>query len=243
MNIGISRNRWTNIYTNWGSVNKFYKLNSFSFDIRNMFRQLFAICNCIQSRNKAFQNHCRFSWTGYSGYNSQFTFWDINFQRFYRMDSFCRQMNFTIFKNLCFCGFFTNHYIFLTWKKTTNNWIVVGFNFTNRTFCYNIPAFRSGFWSHFNYIIRFLQNLRIMVNQNYRISIRNQIVDNTIQTNNIRRMKSNWWFIKNIQNSGCTITNSTCKLHTLPFSGWKSRCSSIKRQISKSQVHKSFSYR
>ena len=70
--------------------------------------------------------------------------------------------------------------------------------------------------------IEFLENLRVMVYQKYRIAICNQIMHHRIQSHNIRWMQTNRWLIQHIQYSCRTVSYGSCQLHSLPLSGRQS---------------------
>ena len=51
-----------------------------------MFRQRLPLYGCFQSGNEALQYKRSLSGTGYAGDSGQFPFWNVGFQRFYRVD-------------------------------------------------------------------------------------------------------------------------------------------------------------
>ena len=58
-------------------------------------------------------------------------------------------------------------------------------------FCDYPAAVRAGFRAKFDYPVRFIEYLDIMIDKQNRISIGNQIVHNAVQACNISRMQSN----------------------------------------------------
>ena len=106
-------------------------------------------------------------------------FRNIDLQRFDSMDAIRGHMNVSL-REQFFCLAPVPHMgICRSCQKRSNHGYRIGFYFLHRTFCDHVAATRSGFRTHLNDPVRFRKDLRIVIYQQYGISIRDQIVHHT----------------------------------------------------------------
>ena len=159
----------------------------YSFD---MLRQLRSLYMSFQSRQQAFQNQRRFSRTGYTGDHRQPPFGNIHLQRLNRMDTVRRQMDTSLREYFSRITSASHMRIRCLCQKRPDHGCRIFLNILYCAFCDHMPATGSGFRAHLNDPVRFRKDLRIVIYQQYRIAVSDQIVHHTVKSGDIGRMQT-----------------------------------------------------
>ena len=100
---------------------------------------------------------------------------------------------------------------------------------------HNLAATVSTLRAKVNYIVRRLDNIKVVFNENYSIPRIHQSLKNFNQLVNIRRMKSRCRLVKNINRLACTaLAQLSCKLNALCLAARK-----LSRGLSDFDIRKS----
>ena len=98
------------------------------------------------------------------------------------------QADLTICK--CIYCVVASHRALIAGEIHANNGIVVIFNFSYSSFSDDRASLCPGFRSHLNEPVRFLQDLRVMVDQQNGVPVPYQVVHDTVQSDNICGMQT-----------------------------------------------------
>ena len=78
-----------------------------------------------------------------------------------------------------------------------------------------------------------------MIDKDDGVPVADEIFHDTAKPLDIRRMKSDRWFIQNVKDTGRPVPDGSCQLHSLPFAGRERASCPVKRKIGKPKIHQS----
>ena len=172
------------------SINELYVLNPLSVNGTDMLRQRLAVNRRSQRRYKAFQNHCGFTGTGYTGDNRQPALRNIYLQWLNGMYRCSSKMNGTVSKQLLLLSAAFPLCRCLSGKERADLRSRICFNLRYRSLRNYMATAGACLRSHFHKPVCFLQNLRIVVHKDYRVAVCHQVMHYAGQSHDIGRMQT-----------------------------------------------------
>ena len=180
--------------------------------------QRLSLLLCRQCGNEAFQDHRGFPRAGYAGDDGHPPFGEGNAQILHGMNRSRFHADRAVRKKLLPADLRENAQM-TSGQVRPDNGAGILLHIIDRPFPENPSAAGSRFGSHFNHPVRCLQDLRIMIHQNHRISVCQKIRHDRFQPFDIRRMKADGRFIQYIQHAGGAVSHRPGQLHPLPLPG------------------------
>ena len=153
------------------------------------------------------------------------------------MNFSCRKTDSPFRKNLIPCRVASRFYLRSSGKKRANQRYRIPGKIRNRPFRNDLPAVRSGLRPHFDQPVCLRQNLRVVIHQENRISIRRQILHDPDKTQDIGGMQTDGRLVQHIQNARGAVPHRPGQLHSLTLSGRKRGGRPVQGQVSKPQLH------
>ena len=75
-----------------------------------------------------------------------------------------------------------------------------------------------------------------MVNQDHGVTVRDQVVHDPVQTDDVGRVQSDGGFVQDIQDSCGAVSDSPGKLHPLALSGGQGGRCAVQSKVAESQI-------
>ena len=233
VHIGIGRHRGTDIDPDRRGVDQLDLTDARRIDRTDMFRQFLTRRHRFQRRDQTLQNQGRLPRTGNARHDRETPFRNIHFERFDRMDRSGRKMDPPKFENIRI--FLYRQDVFLFLQERPDHGMRVPADFRNNAFRDHPAAVRSRFRPQLDQPVGGRQYFRVMVDQDHRIAVRDQIVHHPFQSDDVGRMQSDRGFVQHIQDPGRAVAHRPRQLHPLPFPGRQSRGRPVQRQIPQSE--------
>ena len=142
-----------------------------------------------------------------------------------------------VFKNFVMPDALTHNRFGFAGQKRSDLRCGICFNCWNCPFGNDMTAIRARFGTHFDDPIGFLQNLRVVIDQNHGVAVSNKIVHHACKSHNVGRVKTNGRLVQYIEDSRRTVAHGSGKLHSLPLTRGKRGCRTVKCQIAEPQIH------
>ena len=236
VNARVGGDRRTDIDPDGCGVNELNVRDAIGADFADVRRKCRACNTGFQRRDKTFQHHCRFSGAGNAGDDGKPAFRNICLQRFDGMDLSGRQMNPSLCEKLLLRDAASRVRFAAAFKERRDLRSRICFNGRDCPLGDNIAAFCTCLRSHFHDPVGFLQNLRIVVDQNDGITVGYQIVHHAGQPHNVCRVQTDGRLIQHIQNACRAVADGACKLHPLALAGGERGGGTVKREIPQPQI-------
>ena len=107
----------------------------------------------------------------------------------------------------------------------------------HRALCNDAAALCAGLRPHLNDPVGFLQDLRVVIDENDRIAVRHEIVHHSGEAHDVGRVQTDARLIEHIEHASRAVAHGAGQLHPLPLTGGERGRRAIQRQIAKPQIH------
>ena len=181
----VGGNRGADVDPDGRGIDEFDVRDALRTDGADVLRQRLAADVRIQRGDEAFQHHRCLAEAGYAGDDGEPPLGDTHLQRLHGMDRRSRKMNDAVGKEL----FFPRAPPQLCFRRSGEERPDLGdgifFDRGDRPLGNDVAALRAGLGTHFHDPVRFLQNLRVVVNEDHGVSVRHEIVHHAGQPHDV----------------------------------------------------------
>ena len=106
----------------------------------------------------------------------------------------------------------------------------------HRALCNDAAALCAGLRPHLNDPVGFVQDLRVVIDENDGIAVRHQVVHHSGEAHDVGRVQADGRLIQHIEHAGRAVAHGAGQLHPLPLAGGERRRGAVERQVAEPQV-------
>ena len=224
VNAGVGGHGGAHIDADRGGVDELDMRDPLGADIPNVRWQSSAADVRLQCGDQAFQHHGGFAGTGHAGHHRQPPFRNVHLQRLHRVDRRGGQMDHAVGKHRFGISARAQAGIRFAGQERPDLGGRVVLDSGNRALGKDVPALGSRLRPHLHDPIRLFQDLGIVIHQNHRVAVGDQIVHHTSQPHNVGGMQPDARLVQHIQHAGGAVAHRARQLHPLPFAGGQGGC-------------------
>ena len=133
------------------------------------------------------------------------------------MDGLCRKVNRSLRKHL-FRRAAPPDRGHISGQERTDTGGFVFLDLRNRPLSDDFPAVRSGLGPHLHYPVRLGENLHVMIHQDHRVAVADQIVHHRLQADDVGGVKTYGGLVQHIEDAGGPVSHRPGKLEPLALS-------------------------
>ncbi len=106
----------------------------------------------------------------------------------------------------------------------------------HRALCNDAAALCAGLRPHLNDPVGFLQDLRVVIDENDGIAVRHEVVHHSGEAHDVGRVQTDARLIEHIEHASRAVAHGAGQLHPLPLAGRERRRGAVERQVAEPQV-------